>query len=386
MRIALVYDCIDPPSVGGAERWLRILAEDLARDHDVTYITRRQWAAGEEPIAGVRCVAVSPGGPLTTPSGRRRLLPPVAFAGGVLVHLLRHRGRYDVVHCLSYPYLSVLGARTALAGRRAPALVIEWLECLTADYWRAYGGRVGGALGRLVQRACVRATPLAICFSGHTEARLRAEGLRAPVHRLGGLWEPGGSNGSRPPAEPPFLLFAGRHVPDKRVTTVPAALAHARSRRPDLRAVIAGDGPLRPSVEQEVRRLGLEDGVELPGFVSAARLEELLATAACVIVPSRRDGHGMVAAEAAAVGTPVVAVPSPDSAVAELIEEGVNGTLAAGSGAEQVAAAIERVLTAGPGLRERTAAWWEANRERLSAAASVKRVRRIYEEQVSAGP
>lgn len=390
MRIALVYDCLHPPSGGGAERWLRTLAEDLARDNEVTYITRRQWPQGAQPIAGVRCVAVSPGGPLTTSAGRRRLLSPLAFATGVLAHLLRHRSDYDVVHCLSYPYLPLLSARLALAGGEA-ALLVEWLECLTPSYWRRYGGRNGGTAGRLVQWLCVRATPVAICFSSHTEQRLRATGLRAPVHRLGGLWEPGPANQaidavSQPSAgRPPFLLFAGRHVPDKRVTALPAALALVRAREPGVWAVIVGDGPLRGAIEREVRRLGLEDAVELPGFVSTERLAELMSTAACVLVPSRRDGHGMVAADAAAAGAPVVAVKAPDSAVSELIQEGVNGAVAPSAEPEDLAAAIERVLHGGPALRASTAEWWEQNRERLSARTSIQRVREVYAE-LSAGP
>jgi len=179
-------------------------------------------------------------------------------------------------------------------------------------------------------------------------------------------------------AAPPFLLFAGRHVPDKRVTTIPAALALARVRRPGLRAVIAGDGPLRGALEQEVRRLGLEHAVEFPGFVSDERLAELMRAAACVVVPSRRDGHGMVAAEAAAVGTPVVVVKAPDSALSELVEEGVNGMLAASAEPADLAAAIDRALDAGPDLRSSTAEWWERNRERLSARESIKRVRAVY--------
>ena len=59
MRIAIVYDCLFPYTVGGAERWLRLLAEDLARDHEVTYVTRRQWPPREQPdLPGVDCVAV----------------------------------------------------------------------------------------------------------------------------------------------------------------------------------------------------------------------------------------------------------------------------------------------------------------------------------------
>jgi glycosyltransferase involved in cell wall biosynthesis len=381
VRIALVYDCISPPSVGGAERWLRALAEDLARDHDVTYLTRRQWRRGEPPIPGVRCIAVSPGGPLTTRGGRRRFAGPLAFAAGVLLHLASHRGRYDVVHCLSYPYLPVLSARLALAGTGGPALLVEWLECLTPGYWRAYGGQLGGRAGIAVQRLCVHATPTAICFSRHTERRLREEGLSAPVKRLGGLWQPGppvDRAAVRPPAGPPFVLFAGRHVADKQVTAIPPALALARRRTPDLRAVIVGDGPLRASLERSVAQLGLEAAVEIPGFVSDERLGELMSAAACVVVASRRDGHGMVAAEAIAAGAPVVAIRAPDSAVPELIAEGQNGAVARSAGAEDLAEAIGRVLEGGEALRERTERWWLANRSDLSAATSIERVRDVY--------
>ena len=317
MRIALVYDCIHPPTVGGAERWLRALAEDLSRDHDVTYLTRHQWAPGQEPIAGVRCVAVSPGGPLTDAAGRRRILPMVSFGAGVLVHLQRHRRDYAVERCLSYPYLSVLGARLALAGRRAPAFLVEWLECLTPGYWRWYAGRLAGTAGSLVQWLCVRATPAAICFSQHTERRLVATGLRGSVRRLGGLWdgEAPADNPSASAAQPPFLLFAGRHVPDKQVTAIPAALSRARMKHPSLRAVLVGEGPCRGQVQAEVARLGLDEAVDMPGFVTRGRLDDLMAAAVCVVAPSRRDGHGMVVAEAAAAGTPVVAVVGPDTAL-----------------------------------------------------------------------
>ena len=49
MRICLVYDCLFPHTVGGAERWYRSLAERLAADgHEVTYLTLRQWDRGTD--------------------------------------------------------------------------------------------------------------------------------------------------------------------------------------------------------------------------------------------------------------------------------------------------------------------------------------------------
>ena len=59
MQVCIVYDCLYPFTIGGAERWYRNVAEALAsRGHDVTILTLRQWEPGDEPnIAGVDVAA-----------------------------------------------------------------------------------------------------------------------------------------------------------------------------------------------------------------------------------------------------------------------------------------------------------------------------------------
>jgi glycosyltransferase involved in cell wall biosynthesis len=167
-------------------------------------------------------------------------------------------------------------------------------------------------------------------------------------------------------------------VPDKRVTLVPEVLLAVRRARPEVAAVVVGDGPERPRLLAAASRLGLDGALSAPGFVEADRLSDLFARAACLLVLSRRDGHGMVVAEAAAAGTPSVVVRAADSAAAELVEEGVNGAVADSARPAEVAAAVDRVLAAGPALRERTVAWFAQNRARLSMAGSIARVREIY--------
>src|SRR4051812_294831 len=50
VRVCIVYDCLYPYTVGGAERWYRALvAELIAAGHEVTYLTRRQWPVGTAP-------------------------------------------------------------------------------------------------------------------------------------------------------------------------------------------------------------------------------------------------------------------------------------------------------------------------------------------------
>ncbi len=381
MRVCLVYDCLFPHTVGGGERWYRNLAERLAADgHDVSYLTLRQWPRGGDPgVPGVRVVAVGPRLGLYTASGRRRIGPPLVFGLGVLAHLARHARDYDVVHTASFPYFGLLAAG-ALRRRRRYRLVVDWFEVWTREYWRDYLGRSGGWVGWRVQRACARLPQHAFCFSRLHAERLAREGGRGEVTVLRGL-RVGDSDPEveRYVAEP-LVVFAGRHIPEKRVPAIVPALALARERAPELRAEIYGDGPERERVLALVREHGLEAAVEVPGFVAHARVDAALRRALCLVLPSRREGYGLVVVEACAAGTPSVVVADPDNAATELIAEGVNGFVAASASAEDLAAAILRVRDAGPVLRESTAAWYAERARSLSLDDSLERVAAAYAE------
>ncbi len=179
MRICLVYDCLFPHTVGGAERWYRNVAERLSADgHEVTYLTLRQWPRGADPgVPSVRVIAAGPRLALYTRSGRRRIGPPLVFGLGVFVHLAVRGRRYDVVHTASFPYFSLLAAGfwRRVGGFR---LVVDWHELWTRSYWRDYLGAAGGWVGWRVQRACARIPQRAFCFS-RLHAAAAASGGRA---------------------------------------------------------------------------------------------------------------------------------------------------------------------------------------------------------------
>jgi glycosyltransferase involved in cell wall biosynthesis len=377
MRVCLVYDCLYPYTVGGAERWLGTLAAELAQaGHDVTYLTRKQWPDDAEPhIPGVRVIAVSPGGPLYTDDGRRRIGPPLTFGLGVFWHMLRHRRDYDAVHSIAFPFFSLLAVRAAAPRME---LWVDWFEVWTLGYWRDYLGRVGGRIGYAVQRLCVRATRRAFVFSRLHAQRLREEGLREEPIMLSGLYA-GSAHVDADAADPhePLVVFAGRHIPEKQAHLLPAAVAKARERVPGLRATIFGDGPERPRVLRATADAGATEFVDAPGFVSSDEVRHAFARAACHVLPSAREGYGLVVIEAAASGTPTVVIAGPDNAAAELIEEGVNGYVAASPDA--LPDAIVRVVEGGAELRKRTADWFEANADRLSAAESARRIAAEYE-------
>ena len=378
MRICLVYDCLFPYTVGGAERWYRNLGERLAADgHDVTYLTLRQWPRGERAnVPGVRVLAAGPQMGLYTGDGRRRILPPLVFGAGVLWHLVRRGGRYDVVHTASFPYFSLLAA--AIARRaRGFRLVVDWHEAWSRAYWVEYLGPVFGRVGDAVQALCVRVPQRAFCFSALHARRLRDAGLNGQLTVLEGEYA-GQVEARDPMRAEPVIVFAGRHIPEKRVPALVPALALARERIPELRGEIYGDGPERKQVLELRSRSGLDGALDVPGFVEAERVDGALRRALCLVLPSRREGYGLVVVEAAAAGTPSVVVAAPDNAAAELISEGENGFVAPSASPEALAAAIERVHDGGHELRQRTAAWFSRNARRLSLAASLETVVESY--------
>jgi glycosyltransferase involved in cell wall biosynthesis len=376
VRVCLVYDCLFPHTVGGAERWYRGVAERLAAEgHEVTYLTLRQWDRGASAgVPGVRVVTAGPRLALYTRSGRRRILPPLVFGAGVLVHLARRGRGYDVVHTASFPYFSLLAAGFLRRWGRY-RLVVDWLELWTRSYWQDYLGRAGGWIGWRVQRACVRVPQRAFCLSELHAARLREEGLRSEVTVLRGIYSaPQPDAQVEPYVDPGPVVFAGRHIAEKRVPSLIPALA----RLPDLRAEIYGDGPEREQVLSLIRAHDLEGRVSAPGFVPHEQVDAALRRALCLVLPSRREGYGLVVVEACAAGTPAVVVADPDNAATELIEEGVNGFVAASDSPEDMAAAIVRVREGGAALRASTAEWYRANARRLSLEDSLERVAEAY--------
>ncbi len=388
MKIAIVYDCLFPNTLGGAERWYRNLAGRLDRTHSVTFITRRQW--GEEgPETPFETIAVSPGGGLYTTSGRRRIWPPIRFGAGVFWHLLRYGRSYDAVHSASFPFFSLLAAALALRLTRARApLVVDWWELWGLDYWRSYLGPVGGRAGAAIQSLCTRLPDRSFVFSRLVEARLTAQRPGAEVKRLTGAHseetEPSPAGAVTEPADPPLVVSAGRHIPEKRVRSIPPAIAAAREQIPRLRCQIFGDGPDREATEARIRELGLEGAIDVRGRVGSAEVMSAIERASCLLHPSLREGYGLVIVEASSAGTPSVVVRGPENAACELIEEGVNGFVADSAEPADLADAVVRVVRGGAALRESTLRWFARHRDQLSIESSLAAVEASYSE-ASAG-
>jgi glycosyltransferase involved in cell wall biosynthesis len=122
----------------------------------------------------------------------------------------------------------------------------------------------------------------------------------------------------------------------------------------------------------------MRDVIELPGFVDGERIDETMSQALCMVLPSRREGYGMVVVEAASWGTPSVVVADPDNAATELVDDRENGIVAASTSPEDLSAAIIEIHNEGKALRRKTSAWFQRNAPRVALARSVEQVAEIY--------
>lgn len=148
---------------------------------------------------------------------------------------------------------------------------------------------------------------------------------------------------------------------------------------PSIGLDLAGEGPLRPALEQRAARLGIVDRVRFLGFLDRERLLARLSTAGCLVNPADYESGPLTVLEAMAAGCPVVSTRT--GIVADLGDSAPVALAEASPG--PLAAAIDRTLSGGREVEERTLAArrlverhfdWETVVDRLEAIYGVPRL------------
>ena len=142
------------------------------------------------------------------------------------------------------------------------------------------------------------------------------------------------------PGTPPVILGIGRLSIEKGFDVLIRAFAVLR-RSVEARLLILGEGEERARLETMVNELGLEDAVDLPGFVAA--VPAFIGAATVVVMPSRIEGFGNALVEAMAGGVPVVATACPGGP-ADILDDGRYGPLVPVDDPEALAAGIAAAL------------------------------------------
>src|SRR5262245_472527 len=297
---------LENPEAGGAEVFTHEVAKQwVAQGNEVTLLASGfRGAPATAELDGVRLQRL---GRLRTGS----------YHALVQRELMRLRD-FDLV----VESINTLAFLTPLWRRRLPP-TITLVHQLAVDVWDEEFSRPLAALGRRVERGLLRPyrdVPVAAVSSSTREDLLQL-GLTNVTVVSPGRDAPPELCGLEKELEPTFL-FVGRLAANKRPDHAIEAFRTIKCELPSARLWIVGTGPLE---DELARTLRAEE--TLLGRVSRDELYARMAMAHCLLMPSVREGWGMVVVEANSVGTPAVGYDV--NGVRDSIRDGRTGLLAA---------------------------------------------------------
>jgi glycosyltransferase involved in cell wall biosynthesis len=141
----------------------------------------------------------------------------------------------------------------------------------------------------------------------------------------------------------PTVLSVARMYPRKRLEDLLQATVRLRLRIPNVGVRIVGAGPESGRLRTLATRLGLTGVVTFLGEISRSALAVEYGGADCFCLPTVQEGFGLVFAEAMAAGLPIVACRA--AAVPEIVMDGRTGLLVSQRDPDELAKAMERLLT-----------------------------------------
>ncbi len=322
MKIGCVYDNIYPYTIGGAEKREWELATRLAmKGHEVHLFSMKYWEGPDVFVKeGVYLHGVCSPQPLFI-NGRRSIKEAIYFAYKVLKPLFEEK--FDIVDVTNFPYFPCFSAKLAALMKRTP-LIITWHE-VWDNYWFEYLGKKG-IFGKVVEKVSTHLSDKMVTVSEATKRDLERIGFKKDIKVIPNGIDFRGIRKIRPSTEDSDIIFVGRLIKEKNVDLLIEAMSLIKRESPGINCIIVGDGPERGNLERLIYELNLEDNVHLKGVVeNHDQVLSYMKSSKVFVLPSTREGFGIVALEANACGLPIVTVKHHQNAACDLINEGENG-------------------------------------------------------------
>jgi glycogen synthase len=293
-----------PEAPGGLERVFHALAMHLPD----AGVATRGLVVGSPAVAaasGGRVTAFAPAqAPILTRwrAARRALRHEIGLFSSEVI--AAHFALY------AFPVLDLLAGRPLVVHFHGP-----WADESAVE--GAAGSRIRRALERAVYARASRFVVLSEAFAAVLRERYGVPGERIAVVPGGVALERFG-HGTREearlalgwPLDRPLILTVRRLTARMGVDRLVEAMQAASRAVPEALLLVAGDGPLRAPLAEQVRAAGLERNVRLLGFLPEDHLPLAYRAADLSVVPTRAlEGFGLVAAESLAAGTPVLVTP-----------------------------------------------------------------------------
>lgn len=304
--IALVYDAVFPFIKGGGERRVYEFGRRLSKQgFDVHLYGMKCWDGPRViQLEGMTLHGISKFHSLYTSTGRRSITQAVSF-GLACFKLLGEK--FDILDCSSFPYFSLFSCRIVTWLKNKP-LYSTWHEVWGKKYWENYLGVFGGTMAYWIEKISAQLPNVIISVSSHTTKNLRnvlgvkQEIITIPVGVDIDALRQSSNNDQQKSSD---VLFVGRLLPYKNVDVLLHAVNILKAKNPKISLNIVGDGPERKNLQHLASDLGIQENISFLGTVEIDEvLYGIMQNSKILILPSSREGFGVVVIEANACGFP----------------------------------------------------------------------------------
>lgn len=325
LKIAFVSDAVYPYNIGGKEKRIYELTTRLAKKgHDVTIYTMQWWKGSRTRIEnGVKLQAISPFYPLYHKE-RRSIKEAIMFSLHCF-NLLKEN--FDVIDVDHMPHLVLFPIKIVTLLKRKK-MFVTWNEVWGRKYWIKYLG-IKGYLAYIIERLSVKLPDRIISVSDHTTDRLKvALFAKQQIETITNGIDMASLEKIKPSKIKSDIIYAGRLLTHKNIDKLLYAIKELQPQYPNLKTVIVGNGPEEKKLKSLAKSLKIEKNITFLDFMKDNNeIYSLIKSSKTFVFPSSREGFGLVAIEAQALGIPVITYNHPHNATKDLIQEGENGYL-----------------------------------------------------------
>jgi len=324
MKIALVYDAIYPYIKGGGEKRFHEISKRLVKKGHQVHLYGMKFWEGANVIKQDKIYlhGICKAKKLYTKEGKRSILQAIYF-GFCSLKLIKED--FDVIDCCGFPYFSLFSCKLISLIKRKK-LHSTWHEVWGSKYWREYLGRLS-VFGYLVEKLSVLMPNIVISVSQSTARRIKDElGFKKKIRVVTNGIDFNGIKKINAAQEKFDVIYAGRLMDFKHIDTLIKAMHQIKKKIPTAKCLIIGDGPEKKKLIELAQKLNLEKNIKFSGFLENHNdVYAMMKSSKVFVLPSTREGFGMVVIEANACGIPVITIRHKQNAAADLVEEERNG-------------------------------------------------------------
>jgi glycosyltransferase involved in cell wall biosynthesis len=343
IKLAFVYDAIYPFVKGGAEKRNYELSKRLAKQGYEVHIYGMKWWEGEDIIKeeNVYLHGLCKAKPLYTEEGKRSIWQAIYFG----MHCFKlAKEDFTVLECCGFPYFSLFACKI-ISLSKGKKLYSTWHEVWGKNYWKEYLGKLS-IFGIMIEKLSILMPDTLIAVSDATTRRIIKD-LRygKPVFTIPNGIDYAEIKSIAPGSTESDIIYAGRLLDFKHVDVLIRAISLLKAKSPSIKCTIIGDGPQRTALEELSEQLHVQENVTFLGFLE--NYQDVLAhlkASKVFVLPSTREGFGIVLLEANASGLPVITIKDENNAAGDLIEKGRNGIVCV-LDEKDIAEKVHEVLT-----------------------------------------